>query len=129
MEVHEQVHDALDVLHPPREARQEIACEGDGVDPGEHLERPGLPAAAEAGPADDVQPGKVTSFPQAIQLKDDETVVFSWIVFKSREDRDRINKAVMEDPRLKDTMDPKTMPFDGMRMIFGGFQPVVDLSK
>ena len=76
--------------------------------------------------ADDVQPGKVTSFPQAIQLKDDETVVFSWIVFKSREDRDRINKAVMEDPRLKDTMDPKTMPFDGMRMFWGGFKTIVE---
>jgi uncharacterized protein YbaA (DUF1428 family)/uncharacterized glyoxalase superfamily protein PhnB len=61
--------------------------------------------------ADDVKPGKVTSFPQAVQLKDDETVVFSWIVFRSREERDVINKKVMEDPRLADMMDPKQMPF------------------
>ena len=70
--------------------------------------------------ADDVKPGKVTSFPQAVQLKDDETVVFSWIVYESREHRDRVNAAVMSDPRLKD-MDPKSMPFDALRMFFGGF--------
>ena len=70
--------------------------------------------------ADDVQPGKVTSFPQAVKLKDDEVVMFSWIVYESREHRDRINAAVMSDPRLKD-MDPKSMPFDAMRMFFGGF--------
>ena len=70
--------------------------------------------------ADDVKPGKVTSFPQAVDLKDDETVVFSWIVYPSREDRDRINAAVMSDPRLD--MDPKSMPFDGMRMFWGGFK-------
>ena len=63
--------------------------------------------------ADDVKPGKITSFPQAVQLKDDETVIFSWILFESREARDRINAKVMEDPRLKDAMDPKTVPFDG----------------
>src|ERR687889_71262 len=57
--------------------------------------------------ADDVKPGKLTSFPQAVNLKDNEVVVFSWIVYASREDRDRINGAVMSDPRLK--MDPKTM--------------------
>ena len=73
--------------------------------------------------ADDVKPGKVTSFPQAVNLKDDEVVVFSWIVYASREDRDRINGAVMSDPRLK--MDPKTMPFDAMRMFFGGFTELV----
>jgi uncharacterized protein YbaA (DUF1428 family) len=70
--------------------------------------------------ADDVKPGKVTSFPQAVDLKDDEVVVFSWIVYPSREDRDRVNGAVMSDPRLK--MDPKTMPFDAMRMFWGGFK-------
>jgi uncharacterized protein YbaA (DUF1428 family) len=75
--------------------------------------------------ADDVQPGKVTSFPQAVKLKPDEVVVFSWIVYKSRRDRDRINKQVMADPRLK--MDAKTMPFDGMRMFWGGFKPIVEL--
>jgi uncharacterized protein YbaA (DUF1428 family) len=69
--------------------------------------------------ADDVPPGKVTSFPQAVNLKDGEVVVFSWIVYNSREDRDRINAAVMSDPRLK--MDPKSMPFDNMRMFWGGF--------
>jgi uncharacterized protein YbaA (DUF1428 family) len=70
--------------------------------------------------ADDVKPGKVTSFPQAVKLEADEVVVFSWIVYESREHRDRVNAAVMSDPRLKD-MDPKSMPFDAMRMFFGGF--------
>ncbi|SFS02518.1 Uncharacterized conserved protein YbaA, DUF1428 family [Dyella sp. OK004] len=76
--------------------------------------------------ADDVKPGKQTSFPQAVKLKPDEVVVFSWIVFKSRAQRDRINKKVMEDPRLSG-MDPKTLPFDGMRMFWGGFKPIVQL--
>ena len=71
--------------------------------------------------ADDVKPGKVTSFPQAVKLEPDEAVVFSWIVYNTREDRDRINAAVMKDPRLAD-MNPKTMPFDGKRMFFGGFK-------
>ena len=78
---------------------------------------------------DDVKPGKVTSFPQAVQLKDGETVVFSWIVYKSREDRDRINAKVMEDPRMKPMMDPKTMPFDGQRMFWGGFKAFLELSS
>jgi uncharacterized protein YbaA (DUF1428 family) len=77
--------------------------------------------------ADDVKPGKVTSFPQAVQLKDDEVVVFSWILYKSREERDRINAKVMDDPRLKDMMDPKKVPFDGMRMFWGGFKSMVEL--
>ena len=77
--------------------------------------------------ADDVKPGKVTSFPQAVQLKDDEVVVFSWILYKSREERDRINTKVMDDPRLKDMMDPKKVPFDGMRMFWGGFKSMVEL--
>ena len=75
--------------------------------------------------ADDVKPGKVTSFPQAVKLKPDEVVVFSWIVYASRRERDRVNKKVMSDPRLK--MDPKDMPFDGMRMFWGGFKPMLDL--
>ena len=79
--------------------------------------------------ADDVQPGKVTSFPQSVQLKDDEVVVFSWIVYPSREVRDRVNAKVMEDPRLKDMMDPKKMPFDGMRMFWGGFNTLVELPQ
>lgn len=75
---------------------------------------------------DDVPPGKVTSFPQSVKLEDDEVVVFSWIVFKSKEDRDRIDKLVMEDPMMKNS-DPKSWPFDGKRMFFGGFQPIVEL--
>jgi uncharacterized protein YbaA (DUF1428 family) len=76
--------------------------------------------------ADDVKPGKVTSFPQSVNLKDNETVVFAWIVYESREHRDSVNAAVMKDPRLAD-MDPKNMPFDGMRMFFGGFKVFVDV--
>ena len=75
---------------------------------------------------DDVKPGKVTSFPQAVKLEEDEIVVFSWIVYESREQRDRVMAAVMSDPRLKD-MDPKSMPFDGMRMFFGGFKVLLAL--
>ena len=78
---------------------------------------------------DDVKPGKVTSFPQSVQLKDGEIVVFSWIVYKSREHRDAVNAKVMEDPRMKDMMDPKKMPFDGMRMFFGGFRSFLELSS
>jgi len=78
--------------------------------------------------ADDVKPGKLTSFPQAVKLKPGEVVVFSWIVYKSRRDRDRINKKVMADPRLADMMnDPKSMPFDLKRMFFGGFKTFVEL--
>ena len=77
--------------------------------------------------ADDVKPGKRTSFPQSVKLKPDEVVVFSWIVYKSRAQRDRINKQVMADPRLADMMNPKTLPFDAKRMFFGGFKGMVDL--
>jgi uncharacterized protein YbaA (DUF1428 family) len=76
--------------------------------------------------ADDVKPGKVTSFPQAVKLKEGETVVFSWIVYENRRSRDRIMKKVMEDPRLAALMDPKNLPFDGKRMFFGGFKPIVE---
>jgi uncharacterized protein YbaA (DUF1428 family) len=76
--------------------------------------------------ADDVKVGKITSFPQSVKLKRGETVVFSWIVFKSRAHRDRVNAKVMKDPRLADMMDPKAMPFDGKRMIYGGFKVLVD---
>jgi uncharacterized protein YbaA (DUF1428 family) len=75
---------------------------------------------------DDVKPGKYTSFPQAVKLKPGEVVVFSWIVYKTRAQRDRINKQVMADPRLM-SMDPKTMPFDGKRMFWGGFKPIVSM--
>ena len=77
--------------------------------------------------ADDVKPGKLTSFPQAVKLKDDEVVVFSWIVYTSRKQRDAVNKKVMSDPRLAPMMDPKTMPFDGKRMFWGGFKSMVEL--
>ena len=77
--------------------------------------------------ADDVQPGKLTSFPQSVKLKEDETVVFAWIVYKSRKDRDRINAKVMADPRLASMMDGKDMPFDGKRMFWGGFKTMVSL--
>jgi uncharacterized protein YbaA (DUF1428 family) len=77
--------------------------------------------------ADDVKPGKVTSFPQAVKLKPDETVVFSWIVYKSRAHRDSVNAKVMKDPRLAPMMDPKAMPFDGRRMFWGGFKTMLEL--
>ena len=76
---------------------------------------------------DDVKPGKVTSFPQAVKLKAGETVVFSWIVYKSRAHRDSVNAKVMKDPRLAPMMDPKTMPFDGKRMFWGGFKTLLEL--
>ena len=76
--------------------------------------------------ADDVKPGKVTSFPQSVQLREGETVVFSWIVYASRAQRDRVNAKVMSDPRLASMMDPKTMPFDGRRMFYGGFKTIVE---
>src|SRR5688500_18765059 len=77
--------------------------------------------------ADDVKPGKVTSFPQSVKLKSGETVVFSYIVFRSRKDRDRVNAKVMKDKRLATMMDPKNMPFDAKRMFWGGFKPIVSL--
>ena len=77
--------------------------------------------------ADDVKPGKRTSFPQSVKLKADEVVVFSYIVYKSRRQRDSVNKKVMADPRLAEMMDPKAMPFDGKRMFFGGFKVIVSL--
>lgn len=75
--------------------------------------------------ADDVKPGKRTSFPQAVKLKEDEVVVFSWIVFKSRASRDRVNAKVLADPRLEALCDPKKLPFDGKRMFWGGFKEIV----
>jgi len=74
---------------------------------------------------DDVKVGKLTSFPQSVKLKPDETVVFSWIVYKSRAQRDRVNAKVMKDPRMAPMMDPKSMPFDGKRMFWGGFKVFV----
>ena len=76
--------------------------------------------------ADDVKPGKRTSFPQSVKLKRGETVFFSYIVFKSRADRDRVNAKVMKDPRITGMGDMKDMPFDARRMIYGGFKVRVD---
>jgi uncharacterized protein YbaA (DUF1428 family) len=77
--------------------------------------------------ADDVKPGKLTSFPQSVKLKAGETVMFSWIVFKSRAHRDRVNAKVMKDPRLATMMDPKALPFDAKRMFYSGFKVLVAL--
>lgn len=77
--------------------------------------------------AEDVKPGKLTSFPQSVGLQDGETVIFSWIVYASREDRDIVNDKVMSDPRMAEMMKPENMVFDGKRMIYGGFEMLVDL--
>jgi uncharacterized protein YbaA (DUF1428 family) len=74
--------------------------------------------------ADDVKPGKMTSFPQSVNLEADETVVFAWIVYRSRQHRDEVNAKVMADPRIAG-MDPANLPFDGKRMIYGGFETLV----
>ncbi len=75
--------------------------------------------------SDDVKVGKLTSFPRSVKLKPGETVVFSWIVYKSRAHRDRVNAKVMADPRLANMMDLKKIPFDGKRLIYGGFKILV----
>ncbi|MFH0299557.1 DUF1428 domain-containing protein [Bradyrhizobium sp. 31Argb] len=75
--------------------------------------------------AEDVKPGKLTSFPQSVKLKPGETVVFAWITYKSRAQRDKINAKVMADERLKSMMNGKSVPFDGKRMIYGGFASLV----
>jgi uncharacterized protein YbaA (DUF1428 family) len=75
---------------------------------------------------DDLNVKKLAAFPPRVRVKPGETVVFSWIVFKSRAHRDRVNAEVMKDPRLADTMDPKAMPFDVKRMVYGGFKVLVD---
>ncbi len=76
--------------------------------------------------ADDVKMGKWTSFPRSVKLKRGETVVWSYIVYKSRSHRDRVNAKVMKDPRMTSIMNPKALPFDGKRMIFGGFKVLVE---
>ena len=81
--------------------------------------------------ADDVNVGKRTSFPRSVKLKRGEVVVFSFIVYRSRGQRDRVNRQAMKvfttDPKWKKFMDPKNMPFDGKRMFWGGFKPIVEL--
>lgn len=76
--------------------------------------------------ADDVKPGKLTSFPQAVKLKPGEVVVFSWIVYKSRRQRDAVNAKVMKDPRIDCMIDQKASPFDARRMIWGGFKSMLE---
>ena len=75
--------------------------------------------------ADDVPYGELTSFPRAVQAKGDETVAFSWVVYANRAERDAVMAKVMADPRLKESM--TNMPFDGKRMIFGGFETFLEL--
>jgi uncharacterized protein YbaA (DUF1428 family) len=75
---------------------------------------------------DDLAVKRVVPFPRTVRLKPGETVVFAWIVYKSRAHRDRVNARVMKDPRLANMMDPKAMPFDGKRMVYGGFEVIVD---
>ena len=75
--------------------------------------------------ADDVKKGKWTSFPRSVKLKSSETVVFSYIVYKSRKSRDTVLAKVMKDKRLAKMMNPKAMPFDARRMIYGGFKTIV----
>ena len=77
--------------------------------------------------ADDVKVGKWTSFPRSVKLKPNKTVMFSYIVYKSRAHRDRVTAKVMKDPRLAKMMNPSAMPFDARRMIYGGFKVIVDL--
>lgn len=75
--------------------------------------------------ADDVPYGELTSFPRAVQLKPEEVVVFAWITYESRQQRDAVNAKVMEDPRIKAVFDE--MPIDAKRMIFGGFEMLFSL--
>jgi len=75
--------------------------------------------------ADDVKPGKVTSFPQAVKLKKGETVVFSYVAYKSRKHRDQVMGKVFSDSRLAPFMDPKNLPFDAKRAFWGGFKTIV----
>jgi uncharacterized protein YbaA (DUF1428 family) len=83
--------------------------------------------AVQENVADDVKRGKWTSFPRSVKLRKGEVVVFSWIVYKSRKQRDKVNAKVMKDPRLAKMMDPKKPPFDGKRMFWGGFKELVAL--
>ena len=77
--------------------------------------------------ADDVKWGKRTSFPRSVKQKTGETMFLSYIVYKSRADRDRVNAKVMKDKRLAKMMEVKDLPFDAKRMIWGGFKTVVAL--
>ena len=76
--------------------------------------------------AEDVSEGKVTDFPRSVNLEADETVIFAWITYESRAERDRINKAIMDDPRMKELMESNQDVLDGARMVYGGFEVIVD---
>jgi uncharacterized protein YbaA (DUF1428 family) len=78
--------------------------------------------------SEDVQPGKLTSFPQAVALKDDEVIALAWVVYRDKGERDRINQAVMDDPEIKKSMQSSQMPFDGKRMFWGGFETIIGLA-
>ena len=77
--------------------------------------------------AEDVKVGEVTSFPQSVKLEDDETVVFAWITFESRQHRDDVNAKVMDDDRMKAYMESDEQVADYKRMVYGGFEVIVDL--
>jgi uncharacterized protein YbaA (DUF1428 family) len=77
--------------------------------------------------ADDVAVGEVTSFPRSVKLEDDETVIFAWITYESREHRDEVNANVMKDDRMKALMDPSSDVADYKRLIYGGFKVIVEL--
>ena len=79
--------------------------------------------------AEDVKSGKNTSFPQSVKAKPSETVVFAYVVYKSRAHRDRVNKKAMKDPRLQAFCDPKNVPFDPERMFWGGFTSLVEMGE
>jgi uncharacterized protein YbaA (DUF1428 family) len=108
----------LPVKTDQKDTYRKIAADAAGV-----FKEHGATAVVEAW-GDDVPDGKVTSFPMAVKLEEGETVVFSWVVWPSREARDEGNKKVMEDPRMQPT--GEEMPFSMQRMIFGGFQPIVE---
>lgn len=75
--------------------------------------------------ADDLQPGEQTSFARSVKLRDDETVIFAWIVYESREKRDEVNAKAMKDPRLAGMKDPGAVPFDTQRLYWGGFRTLI----
>jgi uncharacterized protein YbaA (DUF1428 family) len=77
--------------------------------------------------ADDLKTQMGIPFPRTVRAKPGETVFFSWIVYRSRTHRDRVNAKVMKDPRIAKMMDPKAMPFDARRMVYGGFKALVNL--
>ena len=77
--------------------------------------------------ADDLKPGRVTSFRKSVEAKRNETVIFAWIVYRSRKHRDKVNEKVMADPRVAEGWDPDNSPFDMSRMFWGGFETIVEL--